>query len=94
MAEPPRLTAISLACLNSIMILMIIRLKEWQRGHFDLLLPFNQNRWNKSINANEDPVRHGFVHAVGDWIYYLDFMNEFPDRGSCQLLLQFRGVGA
>jgi REP element-mobilizing transposase RayT len=29
-----------------------------------------------------------------DWPYYLDFINELPDRGSCQLPLQFNGVGA
>ena len=28
-----------------------------------------------------------------DWPYYLDFINELPDRGSCQLPLQFKGIG-
>jgi len=63
---------------------------EWQRGCFDRLLRSDENLWSK---VKENPVRHGLVNAADDWPYYLDFINELPDRGSCQLPLQFRGVG-
>jgi putative transposase len=67
---------------------------EWQRGCFDRLLRSDENLWGKWIYVKDNPVRHGFVHAADDWPYYFDFINELPDRGSCQLPLQFKGVGA
>ena len=67
---------------------------EWQRGCFDRLLRSDENLWSKWIYLKENPLRHGFVNAADDWPYYLDFINEPPDPGSCQLPLQFRGVGA
>jgi len=64
-----------------------------QRGCFDRLLRSDENLWSKWIYMKDNPVRHGFVHATDDWPYYLDFINELPDRGSCQFPLQFKGVG-
>jgi hypothetical protein len=54
-----------------------------------------QRKW---IYVKDNPLRHGFVHRAEDWPYYLDFINELPDAGSCQLPLQedrvqFWGVG-
>jgi REP-associated tyrosine transposase len=67
---------------------------EWQRGYFDRLLRSDENLWSKWIYVKENPVRHGFVKAADDRPYYLDFIKEHPDRGSCQLPLQFKTVGA
>jgi REP element-mobilizing transposase RayT len=67
---------------------------ERQRGCFDRLLRPDENLWSKWIYVKDNPVRHVFVHAADDWSYYLDFINELPDRGSCQLPPQFKGVGA
>lgn len=65
----------------------------WQRGYFDRLLHSDEDLWSKWIYVKDNPVRHGFVHVADDWPYYLDFSNELPDQGSCQLPLQFKGVG-
>ena len=67
---------------------------EWQRGCFDRLLRSDENLSSKWLYVKENPVRHGSVNAADDWPYYLDFINELPGRGSCQLPLQFKGVGA
>ena len=67
---------------------------EWQRGCFDRLLRSDENLRSKWIYVKDNLVRHGFVHAADHWPYYLDFINELPDRASCQLPLQFKGVGA
>jgi REP element-mobilizing transposase RayT len=71
---------------------------EWQRGCFDRLLRSDENLQSKWIYVKDNPVRHGFVQAADDWPYHLDFINELPETGSCQLPLeedrvQFRGVG-
>ena len=66
---------------------------EWQRGCFDRPLGSNENLWSKWIYVKDNPVRHGFVENADDWPYYLDLINELPDRGSCQLPLRFNGVG-
>ena len=67
---------------------------EWQRGCFDRLLRSDENVWSKWIYVKDNPVRHGFVQAADDWPYYLDFINELPHSGSCQLPLQVKSVGA
>jgi REP element-mobilizing transposase RayT len=67
---------------------------EWQRGCFDRLLRSYERLWSKWIYVKDNPVRHGFVHAADDWPYCLDFINELPDRGSCQLPVQFKGFVA
>ena len=67
---------------------------DWQRGCFNRLLHPDENLWSKWICVKDNPVRPGFVHAADDWSYYSDFINELPDRGSCQLPLRFKGVGA
>ena len=67
---------------------------EWQRGCFDRLLHSDENLWSKWIYVKKNSVRHGFVQAADEWPYFLDFINELPDRGSCQLPLRFKGVGA
>ena len=67
---------------------------EWQRGCFDRLLRSNEDLWSRWIYVKDNPVRHGLVQNASDWPYYLDFINEHPDRGSCQLLLQFKAAGA
>jgi len=59
---------------------------------FDRLLGSDENLWGEWIYVKDNPVRHGFVQRADDWPYYLDFINE-GDAGSCQLPLQFRGVG-
>ena len=66
---------------------------EWQRGCFDRLLRSDENLWSKWIYVKDNPVRHGLVHAADNWPYYLDFINESVDGGSCQLPLQFKGIG-
>jgi putative transposase len=66
---------------------------KWQRGCFDRLLRSDENLWSKWIYVRDNPVRHGFVQRAEDWPYYLDFINAFPDMGSCQLPLQFNGIG-
>jgi len=66
---------------------------EWQRGCFDRLLRSDENLWSKWIYVKDNPVRHGFVHHADDWPYYLDFISDSPHRGSCQLPLQFKGIG-
>ena len=66
---------------------------EWQRGCFDRLLRSDEDLWSKWIYMKDNPVRHGFVQTADDWPYYLDFINEPQTRGSCQLPLQFKGVG-
>jgi REP element-mobilizing transposase RayT len=73
-----------------------VGLQSWerQRGCFDRLLRPDENLWSKWIYVKDNPVRRVFVHAADDWSYYLDFINELPDRGSCQLPPQFKGVGA
>jgi REP element-mobilizing transposase RayT len=63
---------------------------EWQRGCFDRLLRSDENLWSKWIYVKDNPVRHGLVQSADDWPYYLDFIN---CGGSCQLPLQFGGVG-
>ena len=63
---------------------------EWQRGCFDRLLRSDENLRNKWIYVQNNPVRQRFVQKAEDWPYYLDFIN---CGGSCQLPLQFRGVG-
>jgi len=63
---------------------------EWQRGCFDRLLRSDENLRNKWIYVQDNPVRQRFVQKAEDWPYYLDFIN---CGGSCQLPLQFRGVG-
>ena len=68
--------------------------REWQRGCFDRVLRSDENLWGKWIYVKDNPVRHGFVHAADDWPYYLDCNNKLLDRGSCQLPLQFKGIGA
>lgn len=65
---------------------------EWQRGCFDRLLRSDENLWSKWIYVKDNPVRHGFVRVADDWPYYFDFIKELPNRGSCQLSLQFKGV--
>jgi putative transposase len=65
---------------------------KWERGCFDRLLRSDEDLWNKWIYVRDNPVRHGFVQKTEDWPYYLDFINE-SDAGSCQLPLQFIGVG-
>ena len=65
---------------------------EWQRGCFDRLLRSDENLRSKWIYVKDNPVRHGLVRKAEDWPYYLDFINE-SGSGSCQLPLQFRGVG-
>jgi len=67
---------------------------EWQRGCFDRLLRSDENLWSKWIYVKDNPMRHGFVHAADEWPYYLDCINELPQRGSCQLPLQIKSVGA
>jgi REP element-mobilizing transposase RayT len=67
---------------------------EWQRGCFARLLRSDENLWSKWIYVKDNPLRNGFVHAADDWSYYLDCINELPYRGSFQLPLQFKGVGA
>src|SRR4030095_11994047 len=69
------------------------QLWEWQRRCFDLLLRSEENLWSKWIYVKDNPVRHGLVQKADDRFYYLDFTNNFPDGGSCQLPLQSRGVG-
>jgi hypothetical protein len=54
---------------------------EWQRGCFDRLLRSDENLWSKWIYVKDNPVRHGFVRAVDEWPYYLDFVNESFDGG-------------
>jgi REP element-mobilizing transposase RayT len=66
---------------------------EWQRGCFDRLLRSDENLWSKWIYVKDNPVRHGLVQRANDWPYCLDFINESFDRGSCQLPLQFKGIG-
>jgi REP element-mobilizing transposase RayT len=66
---------------------------EWQRRCFDRLLHSDENLWSKWIYVKDNPVRHGFVHVADDCPYYLDFINDLPDRESCQFSLQFKGVG-
>ena len=68
------------------------QLWEWQRGCFDRLLRSDENLWTKWIYVKDNPVRHRFVQKAEDWPYYLDFISE-TDPGSCQLPLQFTGVG-
>jgi putative transposase len=68
--------------------------REWRRGCFDRLLRSDENLRSKWIYVKDNPVRHGFVHAADDAPYYLDFNNKLPDRGSCQLPLPFKGIGA
>jgi putative transposase len=65
---------------------------EWQRGCFDRLLRSDENLRSKWIYVKDNPVRHGLARRAEDWPYYLDFINE-TDTGSCQLPLQFKGVG-
>jgi putative transposase len=65
---------------------------EWQRRCFDRLLRSDENLRSKWIYVKDNPVRHGLAQRAEDWPYYLDFINE-PGTGSCQLPLQFRGVG-
>jgi putative transposase len=65
---------------------------EWQRGCFDRLLRSDENRRSKWVYVKDNPVRHGLTQQAEDWPYYLDFINEFGWE-SCQLPLQFRGVG-
>jgi putative transposase len=65
---------------------------EWQRGCFDRLLRSDENLRTKWIYVKDNPVRHGLAQKAEDWPYYLDFVNE-SDTRSCQLPLQFRGVG-
>jgi REP element-mobilizing transposase RayT len=67
---------------------------EWQRGCFDRLLRSHENPWSNWIYVKHHPARHEFVHAAGEWPYYLDFISEFPGRGNCQLPLKFKGVRA
>lgn len=63
---------------------------EWQRGCFDRLLRSDENLQRKWIYVMDNPVRQGLVQRWEEWPYYLDLIN---DEGSCQLPLQFRGVG-
>lgn len=65
---------------------------EWQRGCFDRLLRSDENLQSKWTYVKDNPVRHGFAQRAEDWPYYLDFINE-SGTGSCQLPLQFRGIG-
>jgi hypothetical protein len=65
-----------------------------KHGCFDRLLRSDENPRSKWIYVKDNPVRHEFVHAADEWPYYLDFINEFPGRGSCQLPLKCKGVGA
>ncbi|HEY4272651.1 MAG TPA: transposase [Candidatus Udaeobacter sp.] len=66
---------------------------EWQRGCFDRLLRSDENLWRKWIYVQDNPMRHGLVQRANDWPYCLDFVNEPLMRGSCQLPLQFAGIG-
>jgi len=66
------------------------QLWEWQRGCFDRLLRSDENLQRKWIYVMDNPVRQGLVQKAEDWPYYLDFVN---CGGSCQLPLQFRGIG-
>jgi REP element-mobilizing transposase RayT len=67
---------------------------EWQRGCFDRLLRSDEDLRSKWIYVKDNPVRHGFVRVADDWPYYIDFITEPPQRGSCQLPLQVAGSGA
>jgi len=66
---------------------------EWHRGCFDRLLRSDADLWSKWIYVKDNPVRHGLVQTANDWPYCLDFINESFDGGSCQLPLQFKGIG-
>jgi putative transposase len=63
---------------------------EWQRGCFDRLLRSDENLQRKWIYVMDNPMRQRLVQKAEDWPHYLDFIN---CGGSCQLPLQFRGVG-
>jgi putative transposase len=63
---------------------------ERQRGCFDRLLRSDENLQRKWIYVMDNPVRQRLVQKAEDWPYYLDFIS---CGGSCQLPLQFRGVG-
>ena len=67
---------------------------EWQRGCFDRLLRSDENLWSKWIYVKDNPCDTGWFgkRKIGH-IIWISLTNS-PDRGSCQLPLQFTRVGA